>query len=251
MYSGYYTISSAILTREKEMNVIGNNLTNMQTPGFQSERMVISDFQQELLSRVDGKETASMSTSSASTIATAGGVYPIMEQGIVKETGNQLDFAISGEGYFVVQGDKGERYLTRNGNFERDDDGYLSLRGIGRVLGNDGPIYLPNTICHTESDGTMRQEDGKRIGRLQIGLPNDFADLQKRENGMYQLPDGQAIEEAKDTTVQDKRLEMSNVDMNRELTTMIEAQRAFQACSSALQVIDEMNRKAASQMISL
>ncbi len=251
MFSGYYTIASGIMTREKEIDVIGNNLVNIQTPGFQSERMVISDFQQELLSRMDNGEATIMSANEASTIATVGGVYPILDQGIVKETGNQLNFAISGEGYFLVEGEDGAQYLTRNGNFERDEDGYLSLQGIGRVLGNNGPIRFTDTNFYTDTDGTIRNEDGDLIAKLQISKPNSYDELQKNSNGLYQIPNAQAITQAKDIMVYEKHLEMSNVDMNLEMTTMIEAQRAFQACSSALQVIDEMNRKAVSQLIGL
>ena len=249
MLSGYYTIASGILTRQRELDVIGNNLVNVTTPGYRAEKMLISSFDQELLTRQEAYQTDALAESS-STAAVVDEVVSLFHNGTIKQTGRGLDAAINGEGFFNIQTADGTQ-LTRNGQFEIDEEGYLNLPNFGRVLGQNGPIRVENENFRMDADGSIYSDDGALLGTLQITVPGENATLLKLENGLFQVGQGGAVRAAQGYALAQGSLELSNVDMNKEMTNMIEAQRAFQTSSSALQIIDAMNRKAASQLLSI
>ncbi|WP_099205301.1 flagellar hook-basal body protein [Scatolibacter rhodanostii] len=248
MLSGYYTIASGMLTRQRELDVIGNNLVNVSTPGYRTDRMLISSFEQEL-TRQEVNYTQGLSNTSA-TSAVADEVVSLFHDGTIKSTNRSLDVAISGDGFFNIQSDNGT-LLTRNGQFEIDQQGYLTLPAIGRVLGANGPIQVRNENFTVDADGSVYNDQGNFLGAIQVTVPAEGAELLKLDNGLFQLANGAGGQAAQNYTVNQNNLELSNVDMNQEMTNLIEAQRAFQACSSALQIVDSMNRKAATQLASL
>ena len=86
MLSGYYTIASGILTRQRELDVIGNNLVNVTTPGYRAEKMLISSFDQELLTRQEAYQTDALAESS-STAAVVDEVVSLFHNGTIKQTG--------------------------------------------------------------------------------------------------------------------------------------------------------------------
>ncbi|MEG2931637.1 MAG: flagellar hook-basal body protein [Ruthenibacterium sp.] len=248
MLAGYYTIASGLLTRQRQLDVIGNNLTNIQTPGYRADRLLISDFQQELLTRQEAGRRTTLGAEKASTSAVAEQVVPLFQEGTIKQTGQSTDVAINGAGFFNIQAKDGTVSLTRNGQFGVDGEGYLMLPGFGRVLGDGGPIHVGGNNFSVQSDGSIYSMVGTNLGRLRVTVPPEGAALIKQENGMLQFPAGVAGTPSTNYSVLQKSLELSNVNMTQELTDMIAAQRAFQACSSALQMVDALNRKAASQL---
>lgn len=249
MLAGYYTIASGMLTRQRELDVIGNNLVNINTPGYRKDKLLISSFEQELLTRREAQGEQVVGGGQAATAAVVDGVVSLFGAGTLKETGRALDVAINGEGFFNVAAEEGT-LLTRNGQFDIDEQGYLTLPGYGRVLGVNGAgIPVGSDNFSVEADGTVYDARGNRLGRLQITVPAENAEIRKLDSGLFRL-DGPAAQNA-GTSLLQGRLELSNVDMNQELTDMIEAQRAFQSCSSALQMVDAMNRKAASELASV
>lgn len=247
MFSGFYTIASGMMVRQRELDVVGENLVNVQTPGYKADRMTISSFQQALLTRQEalGQQTLGH----GDTAAVVDRVQTLHHTGLIKQTGRVYDVAIQGQGYFCLQGADGQLRLTRNGQFALDEQGYLVLPGSGRVLGADGPIYLNTGDFEVRENGAVIRGDGSQAGVLRIEQPGDTAQLVKEENGVFR-PTG-AVQAAQGYALSQNSLELSNVDMSQELSQMIEAQRAFQSCSSALQIIDAMNRKLTSQFSQL
>lgn len=249
MLSGYYTIASGVLTRQREIDVVGNNLVNAQTNGYRADRLIISPFQQELLTRQEAYQNQTLEQGRTSTAAVVDSVVTLYHSGAIKSTGRALDLAINGPGFFNVQGENGQIYLTRNGGFDLDEEGYLILPGYGRVLGDDGPLQLGASDEFTIGQvGEIYNERGRRIDGIRITEPPENVQLEKLANGMFQFPQGVTAQLAGGYTLVQQSLELSNVDYNQELTYLLEAQRAFQACSSALQIADEMNQKAATQI---
>jgi flagellar basal-body rod protein FlgF len=252
MFTGLYTAASGILSHQREIDTIGNNLVNADTPGYRADRVVLSSFEKELLTRMDGNKNSALGTDSGSMAVVVNRIETLTNGGTLNPTGRALDAAISGNGYFTVQGNDGNTYYTRNGNFEMDKDGYLSITGLGRVLGKGGPIHLDSAQDLTIlNDGTIYDGTGKALGALKISDVPQGTVIEKLENGSFRVKGGGAMGDAAGYTVYQNTLELSNVDQNQEMTMLIRAQRAYQTCSSALQVADEMDQKASTQIASV
>jgi len=243
MLSGYYTIASGILTRQREIDTIGNNLVNAQTPGYRSKRTVISAFEQELMTRKDaGSRTVIGGSGATATIVDD--VVTNHESGSLTQTDRVFDAAISGEGFFTIAGANGALFLTRNGNFNMDAEGYLVLPNVGRVQGQNGAIRVGNADFEIDESGRIYGSNGAYIDTLRISVLPEGTLPAELENGAYAAPEGVQLQAAQGYSIIHKSLELSNVDYNRELTLLLEAQRTFQACSSALTIIDRINEKA-------
>lgn len=249
MLSGFYTIASGVMSRQNQIDTIGQNLTNINTPGYKAERAILGTFEQQLLVQVENGETRELYPSMATSSIIAD-VQTIFSDGLIKESGRKLDVAINGEGFFVIEGAEGEQYLTRNGQFDIDTEGYLILPGIGRVKSTNGSDILVNTDeILIDEQGLITAPDGSEIASLNILTPTEGSQLTKFTNNMYSLENGELVN-AEGTILQGV-IELSNVDMNLEMTKLIEAQRGFQNCSAALQIMDALNSKAISQVGSL
>lgn len=256
MLEGFYTAASGMLMQQRILNATGNNITNMKTAGYKAERVTSTTFQQTYLTCLEDGRYAYVGVGDPTRLVRD--VANIFDQSSFKETGRPFDMAINGEGFFNVVMD-GNTYLTRNGAFDIDDEGYLVLPGSGRVQGTKGDIYLGGSDFTVTENGVILDGSNRQIDRLLITMPgmttdeagNQIADITKYSNGMYQLGNPAAATEVTLPTVYQNALENSNIDLNREYTMMIEAQRAFQSCSKALQMIDEINGKAAAQIAAI
>ena len=213
MFSGFYTAASGVLMNQRALNISANNIANVKTSGYQSKRLVKTTFDEQLVRQMNGQTTG---IGGGSTISVAEREMTTHRQGALVDTGKNFDMAISGDGLFVIQGED-RQYLTRNGHFTQDEDGYLVLKGIGRVMGDGGPIQV--------------EEGGFRVG----------------ENGIiYDSEDGELAQVYPE--VYQGKLEESGVNLNSEMTRAMEVQRAFQSCSRALTIVDQMNQKSASEI---
>jgi len=250
MLSSFYTAASGMLAGQRTINVLSNNLLNVDTPGFRSERVVSTTFEQEIR-RLERDNSATIGTSAPVRIIEQ--IVQDFGSGVLEMTERPCDLAIDGEGYFVIQGVDG-LYLTRNGGFQLDSEGYLELSGIGRVVGEDGAINVGDDSFTVMKDGSVYDGEGNAIGKIIITLPPDTGVFQRAMNGLYLVdagfdPSGSPAPE--NTVVIQYALEKSNVSFNRELSLIMEAQRNFQACSTILKGLDEINHKAASQIASV
>lgn len=264
MLTGFYTIASGMMSQMRNMDVIGNNLVNIQTPGYRADRMVISTFEKELAIRQEANGTATFGRGTLAAVVDQ--EIPIFEHGDIKTTERAFDIAINGDGYFNIQGDDGQVYLTRGGQFDVDQEGNLILPGIGTVMGEGGnPLPALGSGLKVDESGEVYTAEGDSVGKILLTEPGENTTLVKRGNGMYQAvpvqqDDTQAAQdnqqeaqliEIGDAQFVQGSLELSNVNMSQELTTYIEVQRAFQSCSSALSIIDAMNRKSATQIATI
>ncbi len=256
MYQGFYNLTSGMLTQSRNLNVISNNMVNIQTPGYKKDTMVSTTFGEEMLyrtGRTNKEEPVPLAT--VSKIRAADRTYVNYNQGSFKETGGIYDFALGGNGFFVIQTDAGNRY-TRNGSFHVDEEGYLSLNGVGRVLGNDGqPIQIDDENFTVDDQGTLRvteitdDETGETqervLGTLDVVDFADYQALHKEDYGVFstdQAPVQLGAED--DTSVLWKTVEGSNVDMVEEMTAMMTSQRALQSAAQVLRMYDQVMGKA-------
>ena len=228
MTKGFYNLTSGMLSQSRRLDVVSNNMTNLTTPGYKAEQYTDSTFQEVLISRIGNKnKSGAQEIGEESYILAPSQLYINFAQGTPEETGLNLDFAIQGEGFFAIQTENGTEY-TRGGSFALDQEGYLSLPAHGRVLGPDGqPLQLTTDDIRADEFGRIYTEDGDAyLGQIGVFA---FAD-----NGQL--------------TIQWRWVESSNVDMIREMSTMMTAERALQSAAQVLKLYDGLLTKAANEL---
>lgn len=261
MYQGFYNLTSGMLTQSRNLNVISNNMVNIQTAGYKHDTLVTSTFQEEMLYRT-GRQSKGNPTELATTskIKAASRTYVDYEQGSFEQTEGIFDFGLGGGGFFCIQTPNGEQY-TRNGSFSVDQEGYLVLNEVGRVLSiDDQPIQITDENFEVDEQGNItltRPAEGEdeeaetiHFGSLKIVDFADYEQLHKEDNGMFstaQAP-AQPEEGATGPTVLWKALERSNVDMVEEMTAMMSSQRALQSASQVLKMYDQIISKSVSDI---
>jgi flagellar basal-body rod protein FlgF len=224
-----YIVLSKQMGLQRNMDVIANNMANVNTSGYKGERLMFSEF---LTSKAGNPGV----TGDGARVSFSGlaGTLSDTREGPIETTGNQLDFAIKGTGYFVVDTPNGPRY-TRDGHFELDGQGRVVTRDGYAVLDPQGrPLNVPQGTSKIEATptGTLNTEKGT-IGSLQVVKFDSEAGLRKISSNLYETD--QAPQKADNITIQQNVIEASNVQPILELTKMIEVQRAYQ---SAQQMLD-------------
>lgn len=207
---------------QRQMQVIANNIANASTPAFKSERLL---FQQFIEQAGDGTEISFVKDVA---------VIRDLSEGNFERTGNTLDLAINGEGYFAVEAPNGTQY-TRNGRFQLDGEGQLVTGSGHPVLGEGGrPIVLNpgQTDIEINADGTIGTALGP-VGRLKIVRFENEQDMQPTESGLYETD--QAPLPSPDTKVVQGMVEASNVQPIVEMTRMIDAVRGYQSTQTMVQ----------------
>jgi flagellar basal-body rod protein FlgF len=228
--AGNVALSRMIALRQ-QMDIAANNIANMNTTGFKSEA---------LLMREDKIQP------------TATGLNPIYKNpvsmvddwgsvrdtrpGVIKQTGNPLDVAIEGAGYFAVTNANGEDRFTRNGVFQINADGQLVDLEGQTVQGDGGEITVPagTTNIAIGKDGTVSTATGI-IGKLRVAsFENEQALLPDGNNG-FKAPEGIAAETAENPRVIQGAVEQSNVNGIVEMTEMVEVLRQYQSAQNIMQ----------------
>ena len=246
MLRGYYSAASGMLVQQRNLNVIGNNISNSQTVGYRAQRVIQSTFDQELVTRYENGEYIKIGDASQTNLIET--IETDFNESSIYETENPFDMAIISEGFFNISGDNGQTFMTRNGCFNIDAQGYLVLDGIGRVQGENGDIYVGGSDFSMDSLGNIYDINGNFAGKLRITIPAEEAQTIKMENGLFVTDNVTDVEVPK---VINYGYERSNVNMNDEYTRLIEAQAAFRACSTALSMIDQMNGKSVSSIAAI
>ncbi|MGB0683140.1 MAG: flagellar basal-body rod protein FlgF [Magnetovibrionaceae bacterium] len=228
-----------ILSRQgvlrRKMDLIANNLANMNTTGFKGEKMMFV----EHLERSKGGETVF-----GDKVAYVRDVASVRDttEGPFKQTGNPLDLAIDGDGYFAVQTPMGERY-TRAGNFTVDRDGQLVTQQGYPVLTDAG---TPITFAPTDGEITITGEGivntrNGEIGRLRLVAFDDPYELRKISGQMFETE--QVPVPTQEPRIAQGMLEQSNVIPIIEMTQMIEVSKSYQRTSRIIQQEDERIKK--------
>ena len=214
-----------------QLDIVANNIANSSTAGFQGQRILFQEF------------LAKTATGERISYVQDVGTVRDTSAGPIASTGNPLDVAINGEGYFAVENDKGIFY-TRNGSFRLDADGQLITPDGSAVLGEgDVPfVFVPGeTSIDISRDGDISTENGL-IGRLQVvGFENEQA-MTPVGNGL--LRTNQAPIEVPDTGFVQGALENANVRPVLEITRMIEVLRSYQSVSKIVESEDERVKRA-------
>ena len=241
MIYGLYLSATGVLTSSYRQDVIANNLANAQTVGF---KRALAQFQQR---PTEAQESGDMQNTNPMLEGIGGGLFVAptgvdFTQGQIEATGNHLDVAIHGRGFFAVR--KGEdTFLTRNGRFMLDRDGYLSLadeRGH-RVLDANGksiqlgPVSQSRINIADDGSVTVDEQLVSRIALL------DVPDESQLVPAGGTLMNGAEVAKLKpaSSTMHAGYLEESNVDPMSELTQLIAAQRQLEANANMIRYQDQ------------
>lgn len=247
MFKGFYNLTSGMLTQGRNLDVISNNMTNVATAGFKTDRYTFSTFQEVMWKRVGNMDRLYTDLGEQSWITAPSRLYTDYEQGALEETGQPLDFAIEGDGFFALETADGERVYTRNGNFSLDDEGYLWLSGFGRVLNTNGnPMRLITDRITADDMGNIFTENGGYLGQIGVFRFEDNGALEKNDYGFFvSQADGEATLDMK---LHHKWVERSNIDLVQQMTSMITAERAYQSAAEATRIYDTVLRKATEEV---
>lgn len=226
MENSVYVGLSRQMALRREMDVIANNIANVNTPAYKGEQMVFREFVKE----PERDERISLVQDV--------GLARDLSEGPAQPTGNPLDVAIHGEGYFVVDTPLGERF-TRHGRFQLDAENRLVTNAGHPVQGEAGEITLPidGGQVSIAADGTISNENGV-VGVLRIVNFEDEQALRKAANGLYTAEDQQPQDVAV-PNISQGMIEGSNVQSILELTRMIQVSRAYQSAGRFLEKEDE------------
>lgn len=243
MLSGMLDAVRGCLKEEMRMDVISNNLANSTVIGFKKD--VISF--QDLLDEANGNAVPQSSGGPGPVDSSLVRIQTDMSQGDVRLTGNSLDFAINGEGFFKVDTPDGIRY-TRKGNFSLNREGDVVTQEGHRVLGEGGPINIPEGRINVNDRGVIAV-DGTEVGRLDVVNFENSANLVKEGGGFYRndLNEPEA-EPPGDTKIQQEYLELSNVTVAEEMIQMIHSLRAFESYQKSIQILDGINNRAINEV---
>jgi len=219
-----------------EMQIIANNIANAATTGFRQEGLIFSEF-------VDASQgRSSLSLSRAQIRNTS------MAQGSLTQTNGSFDFAIEGEGFFLIETPSGER-LTRAGNFSPNPDGDLVTMDGYRVLDPGGsPVFVPGSAdkVNVASDGTI-SANGQPLGQIGLFVPSDPNSMVREGGVMFRTDSG--TEPAENARILQGFLEGSNVNPISQLARMIEVQRSYEMGQNFLKTEDERVRNAIKTLI--
>ncbi|MCX7993127.1 MAG: flagellar basal-body rod protein FlgF [Fimbriimonadales bacterium] len=238
MIRGLYVAAEGMAARQKAQDAIANNLANLNTTGFKADRPVFETVYERQLYRVQGGQSQPVGELSAGAILRE--LYTDFRPGALMTTGNPLDLAVDGLGYFAIQTPQGVRY-TRNGAFQLNAQGVLTTREGYPVLGtNNQPIQVPRNATIQIGENGVVVANGAVVGQIQVAQ----GDLLKDPEGYFV---GTAQPLANPRIVAGV-LEASNVNMVREMVSMIELIRAYETHQKAIHTHDETLGRAINEL---
>jgi flagellar basal-body rod protein FlgG len=251
MLRGLWSAASGMAAQKLAIDVISNNLANVNTAGFKKSRPDFQDLMYQTLHQAgsitaDGSQVPTGIHIGMGTMPV--GVQKMFMQGDFEETGNELDVAIEGKGFFKVMRNDEELY-TRAGNFKLDSEGNIctpngdKLQPEMSIPENTVSIAIDGTGTVTifDPDGT-----GTSLGVIEAYSFSNPAGLLSLGHNLYRVTDasGESIAGSPGSdgmgTLAQGFLEMSNVDVVEEMVSMIMSQRAYEINSKAIQTADTM-----------
>ncbi len=244
--------------QQTQIDVIANNLANVSTNGFKKSRAVFEDLLYQTLRQPGAQSTQQTQIPSGLQVGT--GVRPVASerlftQGNLQQTGNFLDVAIQGNGFFQVQMPDGTTAYTRDGAFQMDAQGQLVTSSGYRL--SPSVTIPPNAQSITiGADGTVTvklqgQASTTQVGTIQLASFINPAGLQSHGENLYQetAASGTPNTNTPGTngvgTLNQGYVETSNVNVVEELVNMIQTQRAYEINSKAIQTSDQMLQRLA------
>jgi flagellar basal-body rod protein FlgF len=239
--SGYYAACSALKTQSNALEIVANNLANVSTVGFRGQ---MPAFESLIVQTAGGQMNGWERLTNE--FAALNGSRLNLSEGNLEHTGNPLDVAIEGPGFFAVQTKAGTLY-TRNGAFRVSATGQLVSAAGDPVLSATGPITIPNGELAISGDGTV-SVNGAVTGKLRISEFTANTKLDPAGESYYSAPDKSA-KPAIASSARQGTLESSNVSPVAAMVSLISAQRQAEMMERAMSAFySDFNRIAADEL---
>jgi flagellar basal-body rod protein FlgF len=233
------TAASGLQSRMEALDIVANNLANTTTGGFKLDREFYTLF-----------TAADDDGNGASTkLPLIQKQWTDFSQGVLTPTGNALDLALSGKGFFAVNGPTGPLY-TRNGSFQLSSNGQLTTSDGYAVRDPNGqPIQTQSQDpIEVDPDGSITQS-GQPLGQLQIVDFSDRSVLQKLGNSYFMPNDPKVVPiPATEATVQQGKTENSNVAPAESAVRLVGLMRQFEMLQKAITITTDMNKQALAEV---
>ncbi|MDA3833866.1 MAG: flagellar basal-body rod protein FlgF [Spirochaetales bacterium] len=234
MTNGIEILANAAIRQISRLDCVTHNIANVNTPGFKAERFHFLKPSSE--AEVNEGRPAQGPATSVN-----------YSRGIIQKTGNVLDLAIDGKGFFAIQTKAGVVY-TKDGRFTLNKNGELVTLAGDYVLGRGGNITIKGNDIQISKEGGI-SVDGDEIDALRIESFREPSALIKINTGLYRNPDNLAGAKTEENVyVQSGYLELSNVQAIREMVEMINIQRTFESYQKAIQTISEQDRSSTTRV---
>jgi flagellar basal-body rod protein FlgF len=230
MDAAMYKALSGAVAQMRRLEVASQDMANVNTSGYKGQRVAFSEV---LAKRLPAEDRP-------------GGLVALGDQrtqfgpGEMHGTGNPFHLAIEGDGFFVLQTARGERY-TRNGSFTMKSDGTVITSQGDAVLSEGGPIQLSGATMEVAGDGTVRS-DGNEIGKLRIVRFTDGRKAVKEGANLFRSEPANVTDTA-DVRLLQGQLEQSNVSPVDSMISLIAINRQFEAYERAMKMMDSMTEK--------
>lgn len=235
MNVGFFISGIAGQTAQNKLDGLSHNLANVNTIGYQEDRTAFSS---QFSSKM-GREGMPDKTSAA--FLSMNKQYISTQPGTIRQTGNEFDFAIQGNGYFRVQLENGNEALTRAGNFKLNAEGSLLNQSNLPVLDSAGtPITLPVGQVTANQNGTIYVNE-QPVAELGIASIIDERMLQKLEGTLIQTPEENIGETDPNIAVHHGAVQDSNVNSILAMAELVETMRGYE---SMMKVIEQYNQQA-------
>ena len=254
MVRGLYTAYTGMINQQKRLDTVTNNLANASTTGFKREGLTSKSFDQMLTVKLNDLSVPYLNEGigKMSLGVKIGENYTDYSQGSLKETGNTYDLALAGNGFFTIsytdkKGNTSEKY-TRDGEFTMDSEGYLRTLEGDYVQGEGGNIMIPveTSEVFIRDNGDI-YADGEYVDSLRIVDFEDYNNIEKFGENLYNVVDG-ATETESTAAVKQGYLEMSNINVVKEMVEMITISRAYESNQKLIQTEDDMLDKSVNQV---
>ena len=236
MDNALYVGLSRQMVLRRELEVIANNVANVDTTGFKVEGLLTRE--------TDGAPARTLDAPGWTRFVLDDGVARNFGQGALHQTGNPLDLAIEGQGFFRIQTDRGDRY-TRDGRFTMNATGQLTNALGDAVLDAAGsPIVLdPARGAATISSNGAVSQAGAQVGQIGVFRIDDLSQLEKDGDNQFRIVANVQPQPAPDAQVRQGMLEASNVNSISEITHLIEVQRAYDSVTHRMEATSALTTR--------
>jgi flagellar basal-body rod protein FlgF len=231
MDSGYYALSAGLAAQTQALELVAHNLANLATTGYRGQQTTFRS-----LLAGHGSAGGNLLNAAVNNFGVLSGSRLDLTGGSIAPTGNPLDVAIAGRGFFSVRAAAGSLLYTRDGSFHITSTGQLVTSQGNAVLGEQGPVTLPNGAVAISSDGTI-SVDGTVVDKLRLAEFSAGTNLTAMGNATYSAPANSAVVAA-DSSVRQGMLEGSNVSPTESVVQLLTVQRNAEMLGRAFSAID-------------
>ena len=232
--------ASGLRTSLQSLDMLANNLSNVQTSGYKTDR--------EFYDLYTSQDALQAGNSDPTQMPTIEKNWTDFSQGALQQTANQLDFGISGDGFFAVNGPSGTLY-TRNGSFRLSATGQLLTQDGYSVQGSNGkPIQVDsNQAVTVDAQGAITQ-NGQSVGQIQLASFQKLGDLSKQGSTYFQFGGPTTDVKAANGEIQQGKVENSNVPNAESAVRLVSVMRQFEMLQKAISIGTDMNKQAVEEV---